>query len=210
MHISVFDLFKIGIGPSSSHTVGPMNAARRFAFGLRDGGLLARVTGVKAELFGSLGFTGKGHGSDLAVMLGLEGNEPRTVDIDAAPKRVEKIIVSGKLLLLGEKEITFRPADSLTFHRREKLPLHSNGMRFSAFSGDEQIFQRIYYSVGGGFVVDDKGTPQNDGVTQAASDIPYPFSSGDTLLSQCNLHGLSIYTLMLENEKAQRPLADVR
>ncbi len=210
MHISVFDLFKIGIGPSSSHTVGPMNAARRFAFGLRDGGLLARVTGVKAELFGSLGFTGKGHGSDLAVMLGLEGNEPRTVDIDAAPRRVEKIVVSGKLSLLGEKEITFRPAESLTFHRREKLPLHSNGMRFSAFAGDEPIFQRVYYSVGGGFVVDDKGTPQNDGVSLVASDIPYPFSSGDTLLSQCNSHGLSISTLMLENEKAQRPLAEVR
>ena len=210
MHISVFDLFKIGIGPSSSHTVGPMNAARRFAQGLRDGGLLERVTHVKAELFGSLGFTGKGHGSDLAVMLGLEGEEPRTVDIDAAPKRVEKIILSGALHLLGQKKIGFKPAESLIFHRREKLPLHSNGLRFSAFAGEEQIFQRIYYSVGGGFVVNDKGAPEGDGGKPSDKPLPYPFSSGDTLLAQCNTHGLSVSTLMLENEKSQRSAEEIR
>ena len=210
MQISVFDLFKIGIGPSSSHTVGPMNAARRFARGLRDSGVLSRVTSVKAELFGSLGFTGKGHGSDLAVMLGLEGNEPRTVDIDAAPKRVEKIITSGKLLLLGEREISFKPAEALIFHRREKLPLHSNGMRFTAFAGEEQVAQRIYYSVGGGFVVNDKGAPESDTTAQGESLVPYPFSSGDTLLQQCNAHGLSISTLMLENEKSHLPESEVR
>ena len=168
------------------------------------------MTGVKAELFGSLGFTGKGHGSDLAVMLGLEGEEPRTVDIDAAPKRVERIIVSGKLSLLGEHSITFKPGEALTFHRREKLPLHSNGMRFSAFAGDELLAQRIYYSVGGGFVVDDKGAPMGGNTAESVNEIPYPFSSGDTLLAQCNTHGLSISTLMLENEKSQRPLAEVR
>jgi L-serine dehydratase len=210
MQISVFDLFKIGIGPSSSHTVGPMNAARRFARGLRDSGVLNKVTSVKAELFGSLGFTGKGHGSDLAVMLGLEGNDPRTVDIDAAPKRVEKIITSGKLNLLAEKEISFKPGEALIFHRREKLPLHSNGMRFTAFAGEEQVAQRIYYSVGGGFVVNDKGVPESDATTHGESPVPYPFSSGDTLLQQCNAHGLSISTLMLENEKSKRPESEVR
>ncbi len=210
MHISVFDLFKIGIGPSSSHTVGPMKAARRFAQGLRDGGLLERVTSVKAELFGSLGFTGKGHGSDLAVMLGLEGEEPRTVDIDAAPKRVERIILGGTLNLLGQKTIGFKPAESLIFHRRDKLPLHSNGLRFSAFAGEALLFQRIYYSVGGGFVVNDKGAPEGDGGAQAERPLPYPFSSGDSLLAQCNTHGLSVSTLMLENEKSQRSAEEVR
>ena len=189
MHISVFDLFKIGIGPSSSHTVGPMNAARRFAEGLREGGLLDRVTGVKVELFGSLGFTGKGHGSDLAVMLGLEGAEPRTVDIDTAPRRVEQITSVGVLRLLGVKAISFKPSESLTFHRREKLPLHSNGMRFTALAGGDVLSQRIYYSVGGGFVVNDKGVPEGDGAQQATAQVPYPFSSGDTLLTQCNSHG---------------------
>ena len=210
MHISVFDLFKIGIGPSSSHTVGPMNAARRFARGLREAGLLGKVTAVKAELFGSLGFTGKGHGSDLAVMLGLEGNEPKTVDIDAAPKRVEKIVVSGKLSLLGEKEIGFKPAESLVFHRRDKLPLHSNGMRFTAFAGEQQLAQKIYYSVGCGFVVNDQGAPESDASHREERPEPYPFSSGDSLLQQCNAHGLSISTLMLENEKSQRPESEVR
>ena len=209
MHISVFDLFKIGIGPSSSHTVGPMNAARRFAQGLRDAGLLPRVTGVKVELFGSLGFTGKGHGSDLAVMLGLEGDEPRTVDIDASPGRVERITSLGVLHLLKEKSISFKPGEAIVFHRREKLPLHSNGMRFSAFAGEELLLQRVLYSVGGGFVVNDKGVPEGDGA-QVTANEPYPFSSGDTLLTQCNAHGLSISTLMLENEKSQRSASEVR
>ena len=209
MHISVFDLFKIGIGPSSSHTVGPMNAARRFALGLREGGLFPRVTSVKVELFGSLAFTGKGHGSDLAVTLGLEGEEPRTVDIDTAPGRVDRITAAGALALLGEKTVSFKP-DAITFHRREKLPLHSNGMRFSAFAGDELISQRVFYSVGGGFVVNDKGVPEGDGAQQESAQVPYPFSSGDTLLTQCNSHGLSISTLMLENEKSQRPAAEVQ
>ena len=209
MHISVFDLFKIGIGPSSSHTVGPMNAARRFAEGLRAGGLFEKVTSVKVELFGSLAFTGKGHGTDLAVMVGLEGAHPKTVDVDAGRARVLVIGSSGSLSLLGEKKVSFKPADAIVFHRREKLPLHSNGMRFTAFAGETQLSQRVFYSVGGGFVVNDKGAPEGDGSAQAKAEIPYPFSSGDTLLQQCNAHGLSISTLMLENEKSQRSAAEV-
>ncbi len=210
MHISVFDLFKIGIGPSSSHTVGPMNAARRFAEGLREGGLLPRTTSLKLELFGSLSFTGRGHGTDLAVMVGLEGASPRTVDVDEARARAAQIGATGKLSLLQEKEITFKPAEAIVFHRREKLPLHSNGMRFTALGGDEVLSQRVFYSVGGGFVVNDQGVPEGDGAAQHSAQVPYPFSSGDTLLAQCNTHGLSISTLMLENEKSQRPEREVR
>lgn len=210
MHISVFDLFKIGIGPSSSHTVGPMNAARRFAETLRDDGLLERATSVKVELFGSLGFTGKGHGSDLAVMLGLEGEAPRTVDIDAVPGRIERITRSGSLFLLGDKTVTFKPAEAIVFHRREKLPLHSNGMRFTAMAGDAPLSQRIYYSVGGGFIVNGEGTPEGAGGSHGDVKIPYPFATGDELLVQCNTHGLSISTLMLENEKALRSEAEIR
>ena len=209
MHISAFDLFKIGIGPSSSHTVGPMNAARRFAERLDEEGLLSKVTGVKAELFGSLGFTGKGHGSDLAVMLGLEGESPRTVDIDQAPGRVERIRASGVLSLLGRRTVSFKPAEALVFHRREKLPLHSNGMRFTAFEGDRELAQRIFYSVGGGFIVNADGQAEGQGAHEGKA-LPYPFETGDGLLAQCNAHGLSISTLMLENEKSQRSEAEVR
>ncbi|MFO0596679.1 MAG: L-serine ammonia-lyase [Myxococcaceae bacterium] len=206
MHISVFDLFKIGIGPSSSHTVGPMNAARRFAEHLEEQGLLPRATALKAELFGSLGFTGRGHGSDLAVMMGFEGEAPRTVDIDSIAARVEAITKSGTVSVLGKKPVQLQP---IVFHRREKLPLHSNGMRFTAFEGERELHQRIYYSVGGGFVVNAEGGPEGQGAGEQKP-LPYPFDSGDSLLEQCNSHGLSISTLMLENEKAQRPEAEVR
>ncbi len=131
MQLSVFDIFKIGIGPSSSHTVGPMRAARRFAEHLRDAGLLAQVAAVKVELFGSLGFTGKGHGSDVAVILGLHGDDPETVDIDATPARIAAVTASGQLRLLGERVVEFAPASAIVFHRRQSLPLHSNGMRFT-------------------------------------------------------------------------------
>ncbi|MBL8916033.1 MAG: L-serine ammonia-lyase, iron-sulfur-dependent, subunit alpha, partial [Archangium sp.] len=210
MHISVFDLFKIGIGPSSSHTVGPMNAARRFAERLEEEGVLDRVTSVKAELFGSLGFTGKGHGSDLAVMLGLEGESPRGVDIDGVPSRIERITRAGSLSLLGKRAVGFKPSEAIVFHRREKLPLHSNGMRFTAFAGEAELVHRIYYSVGGGFVVNGEGVPEGAGGGTDQKPVPYPFDSGDSLLAQCNSHGLSISTLMLENEKALRPESEVR
>ena len=172
MHISVFDLFKIGIGPSSSHTVGPMNAARTFARSLRGDGQLGQVTAVKVELFGSLGFTGKGHGSDLAVMLGLEGEDPRTVDIDDAPVRVERITRGATLTLLGERAIAFKPAEAIVFHRREKLPLHSNGLRFTAMAGDVVLSQRIYYSIGGGFVVNELGEPEGAGAASSSRGCP--------------------------------------
>ncbi len=209
MQLSVFDIFKIGIGPSSSHTVGPMRAARRFAEHLRDAGLLDGTAAVKAELFGSLGFTGKGHGSDLAVILGLEGEDPETVDIDRIPARVAAVTTAGQIRLLGARSVDFAPATALVFHRRQSLPLHSNGMRFTAFDpAGAPVAEKIYYSVGGGFVVGPDGTA--DGPLPEVVAQPYPFDTGDGLLVQCVDHGLSISTVMLENEKALRPESEVR
>ncbi len=188
-----------------------MNAARRFALSLRDEGLLPKTTSIKVELFGSLGFTGKGHGSDMAVMLGLEGEEPRTVDIDSVAARVAQITSTGQLAVLKEQQIDFKPVDAIVFHRRQTLPLHSNGLRFSAYAGDDLVSSRIYYSVGGGFVVDEHGVAQAESQNAApAQTLPYPFSSGATLLAACNTHGLSISTLMMENEKSIRSEAEIR
>jgi L-serine dehydratase len=209
MHISVFDLFKIGLGPSSSHTVGPMVAARRFATGLEQQGLLPSAASVKVELFGSLGFTGKGHGSDGAVMLGLEGEPPDQVDLDAAPARLEAMANTGTLHLLGRKRVDFRPADAIVFHRREKLPRHSNGLRFTAFdAAGAPLTEAIYYSVGGGFVVDELGQPLSG--TTAPRPVPWPFATGAELLAHCNATGLSLSTLVLQNERVARPEAEVR
>ncbi len=204
MHISVFDIFKIGIGPSSSHTVGPMRAAKRFAERLVADGQLEAVTSVKVELFGSLGFTGKGHGSDRAIILGLEGDEPATVDIDAVERRIAAVESSRRLKLLGRHEVTLVP-EALLFHRREKLPLHSNGMRFTAFGVAGIIVERIYYSVGGGFVVDHAGAPADGSVPADQLSVPYPFNSAEELLRHSTEHGMAISTLMLENEKAVVP-----
>ena len=207
MHISVFDIFKIGIGPSSSHTVGPMRAARRFAERLAADGQLAATTGVKVELFGSLGFTGKGHGSDKAIFLGLQGEDPATVDIDTIEKRLADARTTKRVKLLGTHEVDYDPDVSIVFHRREKLPLHANGMRFTALGTD---VSRIYYSVGGGFVVDHTGAPADGSTPAEQVEVPYPFSSGDELLRLSQEHGMALSSLMLENEKAHMPEEQVR
>ena len=172
MHISVFDIFKIGIGPSSSHTVGPMRAAKRFVERLVADGQLEQTTGVKVELFGSLGFTGKGHGSDRAIILGLEGDEPATVDVDSVEKRVAKVAAQKRITLLGTREVALDLEQSLIFHRRDKLPLHANGMRYTAFAGDTKLVERIYYSVGGGFVVDHSGAPADGSMPADQVQVP--------------------------------------
>ncbi|HSN27290.1 MAG TPA: L-serine ammonia-lyase, partial [Kofleriaceae bacterium] len=213
MHISVFDIFKIGIGPSSSHTVGPMRAARRFAERLEADGLLPQLAGVKIELFGSLGFTGKGHGTDKAVILGLEGEDPATVDVDSVERRVKAVHDSHRIKLLGKQDIELDPQHQLIFHRREKLPLHANGMRFSALGAagaNAPLAERIYYSVGGGFVVDHAGAPADGSTPADQVQVPYPFNSGEELLKLAGEHGMSLSSLMLENEKALQSESDVR
>jgi L-serine dehydratase len=212
MTISVFDLFKVGIGPSSSHTVGPMKAARMFAVGLRDDGLLPRVQTVRVALYGSLGLTGRGHGSDKAVLLGLEGEQPATVDVDAIPARLEAIARQGTLRLLGEHAIGFTVAEHLEFNRKKKLSYHPNGMRFSAYDHQgASIAERAYYSVGGGFVTQESDAHGTDtgqmdtGSPPASPDgpvLPYPFTTGAELLAQTARSGLPISGIMLENEKA--------
>jgi iron-sulfur-dependent L-serine dehydratase single chain form len=209
MAISVFDLFKVGIGPSSSHTVGPMKAAGMFAGGLRDDGLLPRVTTVRVALYGSLGLTGPGHGSDKAVLLGLEGEQPATVDVDEVPARLEAIARRGTVRLLGEHEIAFTVGQHLEFNRRRKLGFHPNGMRFTAYDDDGAVIrERAYYSIGGGFVADETDAGQGDaapaqaGPAQVESAVPYPFGTGEELLAYARTSGLPISGIMLENEKA--------
>jgi L-serine dehydratase len=199
MTISVFDLFKVGIGPSSSHTVGPMTAARLFALSLRDDGLLDKVSSIRVALYGSLGLTGQGHGSDKAVLLGLEGERPATVDVDSIPQRLDAITGPGTLRILGEHEIPFTVADDLEFNRKKSLSQHPNGMRFTAFDAGNQLVQeRVYYSVGGGFVADESGT----GVKLDQTQVPYPFRTGAELLQHSTATGLPISGVMLANEQA--------
>ncbi|KAB5621273.1 L-serine ammonia-lyase [Pseudomonas putida] len=209
MSLSVFDLFKIGIGPSSSHTVGPMRAAARFAEGLRRDGLLASTTSVKAELYGSLGATGKGHGSDKAVLLGLEGEHPDTVDTESIPERLQAIRASGHLNLLGEHRIDFVEKQHLAMIRKP-LDYHPNGMIFRAFdAAGLQIRSREYYSVGGGFVVDQDAAGQ-DRIVEDNTALPYPFTTARQLLGHCVEQHLSFSQVMLANEAAWRPEQETR
>ena len=209
MAISVFDLFKVGIGPSSSHTVGPMRAAGMFVRALEAEGLLARVATLQADLYGSLGATGKGHGSDKAVLLGLEGETPEAVDPAVIPGRLQRIRDEANVRLLGRHVVTFRD-EHLVFHRRQSLPYHPNGMTLTARdSAGATLAQRTYYSVGGGFVVDETQTGA-DRIQEDATRLPYPFRSGTQLLELCQQHGLSVSDLMLENEMAWRSEAEVR
>ncbi|WP_314218952.1 L-serine ammonia-lyase [Streptomyces zaehneri] len=210
MAISVFDLFSIGIGPSSSHTVGPMRAARMFARRLRGEGLLDSVASVRCELYGSLGATGHGHGTPKAVLLGLEGSSPRTVDVEGADDRVEQIKVSGRLRLLDSHEIPFSYDDHLVLHRRKALPYHANGMTIWAHDAQgAELLAKTYYSVGGGFVVDEDAVGA-DRIKLDDTVLKYPFRTGDELLRLAKETGLSISSLMLENERAWRTEDEIR
>ncbi|NBH05110.1 L-serine ammonia-lyase [Amycolatopsis sp. SID8362] len=208
MAISVFDLFSIGIGPSSSHTVGPMRAALTFVDGLGDD--LARTSRVQAELFGSLGATGFGHGSDKAVLLGLSGERPEEIDTDTVPGRIAEIRESGRLRLAGTREIAFDEDNDLTMHRRKSLPAHPNGMVFRAFDGSGSLLrERTYYSVGGGFVRDE--SYETDTVfVEDSTPVPYPFRTGADLLGHCAATGMPISEVMLANELAWRSREEVR
>jgi L-serine dehydratase len=203
MALSVFDMFKIGIGPSSSHTVGPMRAALEFAHGLEKDGLLTKVQRIEAELYGSLGATGKGHGSDTAVLLGLSGEAPDTVDPHSVSGKLSRIRDDKQLSLLGKHDITFEEKKHLIFYT-ETLPYHPNGMRFIAYdAAGSALRSKVYYSVGGGFVVNEEAIGA-ERVKADETPVKYPFHSADELMAICNQHKLSISQLMMENEKAWR------
>ena len=213
MAVSAFDLFKIGIGPSSSHTVGPMRAARVFALRLQADGHLASTRRVMAQLYGSLGATGKGHGSDKAVLLGLAGLEPEHVEVDAIPGILKAIREAKSIVLLGAHAIAFEERADLIFHRRETLPFHANGMRFSAFDADgKELANRTYYSVGGGFVVSDQvaadGALQRSLVPDVTA-LPHPFHSGAELLELTSGQGCSIAQIVRRNERHWRTDAEI-
>ena len=213
MAVSVFDLFKIGIGPSSSHTVGPMRAARLFAARLRSDGLLSQTTRVRCWLYGSLGATGKGHGSDTAVLLGLMGHEPDTVEVDRIPALLAEVRHSGFIPLLGELLLPFNEAEDLLFLRRETLPFHANGMRLAAYdTAGIEIATRIYYSVGGGFVVSEEVASdgsKHKAIVPDVTVLPLPFTSGAALLGICREQGLSIAEVMRINERHWHSDADI-
>ena len=208
MAVSVFDLFKVGIGPSSSHTVGPMRAARMFVVRLKQDGLLERTVRVQTQLYGSLGATGKGHGSDKAVMLGLAGQEPDTVDVDAVPQMLETMRRERRIVLLGEHAVEFDESRDLEFRRRDTLPFHANGMRCSAFdAGGATLASRTYYSVGGGFVVSEEVVADGSKHKVVAPDttvLPYPFHSAEELLALTAREGCSIAEIMRRNERHWR------
>ncbi|MED5621840.1 L-serine ammonia-lyase [Ideonella sp. BN130291] len=213
MAVSAFDLFKIGIGPSSSHTVGPMRAARMFALRLQHEGLLDRTARVQSQLYGSLGATGKGHGSDKAVLLGLLGHEPDTVDVEAVPAMLDGLRGTGRLRLLGQHEIAFNEAQDLIFLRRETLPFHANGMRITAFdAAGAELLSKTYYSVGGGFVVSEEVAADGSKHKAVAPDttvLPYPFHSGDDLLALTRREHCSIAEIMRRNERHWRTDAEI-
>ena len=201
MTISTFDLFTVGIGPSSSHTVGPMRAAALFLTALEEQQLLSKVARVKAEMFGSLGSTGKGHGTPKAVLMGLEGEQPESIDVSSIAQRVSDIRNNRQLQLGKQYTIDFNDKQDLLLHKRQSLPLHPNGMKFSAFANDgHSLLEKIYYSVGGGFVLDEDTNNNDPIINDANTAAPYPFSSAKELLGLCHQHQLSISDIMLHNE----------
>jgi L-serine dehydratase len=209
MALSAFDLFSIGIGPSSSHTVGPMRAARRFIDSLSEASLLVRTARIRTELFGSLGATGHGHGSDKAVLLGLEGEDPATLVTHTVDARIARIKESGTIRLPGGVSVPFDDSD-LVLHRRKSLPQHPNGMRFAAYSRDAtELMSKVYYSVGGGFVVDEDADGP-DRIVVDATEVPFPFKTATELLAICRTNRLDISGVMRANEAAWRADPQVR
>lgn len=210
MTLSVLDLFNIGIGPSSSHTVGPMKAAREFVEGLAEKEGLGQIKRIAVKLYGSLGATGRGHSSDTAVILGLMGETPRTVDVEAIPDMVQKVRRSGQITLMGSHTIAFDEDADLQLLPRERLDFHPNGMEFWAYckSGTERL-RAIYYSIGGGFIVHESEAAA-DHFDEVKIDQPYPFTSGDELLEHCLKTGKSISDITLANECVFRSEDQIR
>lgn len=210
MALSVFDLFTIGIGPSSSHTVGPMRAAYSFVATLDAEQLLPDVHALRVELYGSLGATGRGHGTHKAVVLGLQGELPESVDVDSIEARMDAVASSSSILLGGQRRLGFDLKNDLIFEKRKSLPGHPNGMRFTALGGDgHTVLDAVFYSVGGGFVVseDELGRPV---IAEADDDVPFPFDTAEELLQLCAANDQSISEAMLANEKVWRDEGQIR
>lgn len=208
MNLSVFDLFSIGIGPSSSHTVGPMLSANAFLQLLEELSFLDKTERVKIELYGSLALTGKGHGTDKAIVNGLENKSPETVVPESMVPRMNEILATHSLNLAGKKNITFNEATDFLFLQKELLPKHTNGMRFSAFDGQGNLLiSEIYYSIGGGFITTEADF---DKTTEEANPPPYPFSTADQLLKLCRKNNLTIAELMLVNELTWRSAQEIQ
>lgn len=204
--ISVFDMFSIGIGPSSSHTVGPMRAASSFVSMLDETDRLNQVTHIKTELYGSLGQTGKGHGTGKAIILGLHGDTPESIDVDQIDGMLQRVEQEQQLSIMGKHTVTFARAGAINFHRRKTLPLHANGMTISAFQDQTKLCEQTYYSIGGGFVVTEQEfqSAKQDAVEHHSKPIPYVFSSGAELVALCKSNGISISSLMWRNESVHR------
>ncbi len=206
-------MFSVGIGPSSSHTVGPMKAACEFVEELERQGLLTQTTFIKTDLYGSLGQTGIGHGSGKAVILGLLGEQPDTIDPDTVASKLTEIETSQRILLLGKHSAHFPKTSAITFHRRKTLPAHSNGLTFIAYNDENILHQQTYYSIGGGFIVkhEDFAQQKQAAITDAEqSTVPFEFSSGAELLEKCQVNGLSIPALMMANEKTHQDENTIR
>ncbi len=208
MTISLFDLFSIGIGPSSSHTVGPMKASNAFIALLKQGKCLSQTQRIQVELFGSLAFTGKGHGTDSAILLGLEGNTPVTVNPGETESRTRDIIEHNLINLDGSHEIPFSYINDIIFNFKDLLPMHTNGMRFTAFDSNQQTLKsEIYYSIGGGFILTQE---QASHPAETTSNMPFIFSSAKELLSTCENHHMAISDLMMRNESSLCPEEEVK
>lgn len=208
--VSVAEIFSIGIGPSSSHTVGPMRAARRFLHELFEREFVEDTARVAIELYGSLAMTGKGHATDLAIMLGLEGETPEGVDPTSVLKRIEEIHLSKTIRLFGRQKISFNPEIDIEFHRGKRLQLHSNALRFKSFTADGALLHaQLYYSVGGGFVVDHEEALNGPKPSKKPS-VPFPYKTAEELLAHCALEKKTIAQIVLENEKTHRSEEETR
>ncbi|MGY5453317.1 L-serine ammonia-lyase [Agarivorans sp. MS3-6] len=194
--VSLFDLFSIGIGPSSSHTVGPMKAAKLFAESLARQNQISRVDYLKVELFGSLGATGKGHGTGKAVILGLLGESPESVDVDRIDQQLLQVEQSEELMLLGKNTVNFANKGSIIFHRRKHLPAHSNALSFHAYLDNGKTVSTTYYSIGGGYIVE-----EGEETASQTTHYPYPFDSAESLLQRCKESGKSIAAVVSCNEQ---------
>ena len=210
--ISVFDMFSIGIGPSSSHTVGPMRAGKAFCVQLKEQGLFEQTDELKVELFGSLGQTGKGHGTGKAVILGLQGYAPESINVNLVDALLIKVNEEQSLALDGEKPVRFGREGAIVFHRRKTLPLHANGLTFHALRGQQIIASQSFYSIGGGFILreEDFHKEKVSALQHDAQPVPYSFSSAAQLLSLCKEHGLCISSLMLKNEQVFQTQTEIK